>query len=128
VIDGIAVLALSARVLRAWVVTRPRRCRTLGRMSLVRKRVLAGLLLSYGLGYLGTRHSGILVHKTAESDGDVFHHVAVGAVFHAVPAMRLALFLFFYPGIAAEALTWALMDPAPKHARKEMMVKADHPR
>ena len=98
-------------------------------MSLVRKRVLAGLLLSYGLGYLGTRHSGVLVHKTAASGGDVFHHVAVGdAVFREVPVMRPAIFLFFYPGVAAESLTWALMDPASKHERKEMMMMTEHAR
>jgi len=92
-------------------------------MSLVRKSVLAGLLLSYGLGYLGTRRSGLLVHKTAASGGDVFHHVALGdAVFRSVPAIRPVLFLFFYPGVAAESLTWALMDPAPKHDKKEMML------
>src|SRR5262245_13600046 len=102
------------------------RCLTLGCMSLVRKGLLACLLVSYGLGYLGTRQSGALVHKTAASGGDVFHHVAVGdAVFRSVPVMRPLLFLFFYPGVAAESLTWALMDPGPKHERKEMMLMSE---
>ena len=95
--------------------------------ALVRTRTLVLFLLPpYLMGYLGTRHSGMLVHRTAESHGDVFHHVAVGeGVFPNSPMARPLLFLLFYPGVAAESIAWALMDPGPKHERKEMMIKGD---
>lgn len=105
---------------------RPRRTRRGFWRSLVRWRTLLLLLLPpYVMTYVGTRHFGMLVHRTAESHGDVFHHVAVAeGVLSSSPLARPLLFVFFYPGVTAESIGWALMDPGPKHERNEMMLKS----